>query len=63
MITPEGPVRLVSYFSFPVTVKRNSIFHGLREEHIEELGGVEYRALSALIWIIPAVSRARRGGI
>ena len=63
VITPEGPVRLVSYFSFPVTVKRNSIFHGLKEEHIEELGGVEYRALSALIWIIPAVSRARRGGV
>ncbi|PIL35135.1 transporter [Ganoderma sinense ZZ0214-1] len=54
VITPEGPVKLVSYFSFPVTVKRNSLFHGLKEEHIEELGGVEYRALSALMWIIPA---------
>ncbi len=56
VIAPEGPVKLVSYFSFPVTVKWNSIFHGLRVEHIEELGGVEYRALSALMWIIPAVS-------
>ena len=59
VIMPEGPVRLVSYFSFPVTVKRNSTFHGLREEHIEELGGVEYRALSALMWIIPAVRQRR----
>ncbi|KAI1788852.1 TrkH-domain-containing protein [Ganoderma leucocontextum] len=54
VIAPEGPVKSVSYFSFPVTVKRNSMFYGLREEQIGELGGVEYRALSALVWIIPA---------
>lgn len=56
VITPEGPVKSVPYFSFPVRVRRNSTFHGLTEENIEELGGVEYRALSALMWLIPVVS-------
>ncbi|KAI8986131.1 TrkH-domain-containing protein [Trametes punicea] len=49
----DGPVRRVPYLSFSATVKRNSTFHGLTAENIEELGGVEYRALCSLTWIIP----------
>ncbi|KAH9932738.1 TrkH-domain-containing protein [Epithele typhae] len=52
-LTPEGPVKSVPYLSFSATVRRNSAFYGLTAENIEELGGVEYRALSALLWIIP----------
>lgn len=57
-ITEEGdaPVKRVPYLSFSATVKRNSSFYGLTAENIEELGGVEYRALCSLSWIIPAVS-------
>lgn len=44
------------YVSFDAIVGRNSVFYGLTEEQIDELGGVEYRALNALLWIIPAVS-------
>ena len=54
VIAPEGPVKPVPYLSFSATV-RNSTFHGLTQENIEELGGVEYRALTALMWIIPVV--------
>ncbi|KAI0763530.1 TrkH-domain-containing protein [Trametes elegans] len=50
---PDGPVKRVPYLSFSATVKRNSAFYGLSAENIEELGGVEYRALSSLAWIIP----------
>ncbi|KAH9850186.1 TrkH-domain-containing protein [Lenzites betulinus] len=55
-ITEEGdaPVKRVPYLSFSATVKRNSSFYGLTAENIEELGGVEYRALCSLSWIIPA---------
>ncbi|TFK93269.1 TrkH-domain-containing protein [Polyporus arcularius HHB13444] len=52
VVTSDGPVKSVPYLSFSAIV-RNSTFHGLTEENIEELGGVEYRALSALLWIIP----------
>ncbi|KAI0823989.1 TrkH-domain-containing protein [Trametes gibbosa] len=55
-VTEEGnaPVKRVRYLSFSATVTRNSSFYGLTAENIEELGGVEYRALCALSWIIPA---------
>ena len=56
-VEPEGPVKSVPYLSFSARVKRNSAFYGLTAENIEELGGVEYRALSALLWIIPLVCR------
>ncbi|KAI9066036.1 TrkH-domain-containing protein [Trametes sanguinea] len=49
----EGRVKRVPYLSFSATVKRNSSFYGLTAENIEELGGVEYRALCSLSWIIP----------
>ncbi|KAG7091120.1 hypothetical protein E1B28_010174 [Marasmius oreades] len=44
--------RPVPYVSFPAVVGRNSAFPMLTEEQIEELGGVEYRALTALLWIV-----------
>ncbi|KAL5504732.1 hypothetical protein ACEPAH_7395 [Sanghuangporus vaninii] len=44
----------VKYFSesFSALIGRNSKFYDLTEENLEELGGVEYRALNALLWII-----------
>ena len=42
------------YLSFPATVGRNSNFRYLTEDELEELGGVEYRALGALLWIVAA---------
>lgn len=33
---------------------RNSQFHGLTHEEREQLGGVEYRAITLLSWIVPA---------
>ncbi|KAF4604082.1 low affinity potassium transporter [Pleurotus pulmonarius] len=48
----DPPSAPVSYVSFPPIVGRNSMFHLLTEEQLEELGGVEYRALTALLWII-----------
>jgi Trk-type K+ transport system membrane component len=44
----------LSYFSFFPFVSRNSQFHGLTEDQLEELGGVEYLALRSLSWLIPA---------
>lgn len=43
------------YVTFDAIVGRNSKFHGLTEENLEELGGVEYRALTALLWIVGGV--------
>ncbi|KAJ7270035.1 cation transport protein-domain-containing protein [Mycena haematopus] len=40
------------YISFDVIVGRNSAFHQLTKEQQDELGGVEYRALKALLWIV-----------
>lgn len=54
--SPPGSGQRVSYISFNVIVDRNSVFKNLTEENIQELGGVEYRALNALLWIIPLVS-------
>ena len=44
------------YFTFEAKVGRNSRIVVLSEDEIEELGGVEYRALTALMWIVAAVS-------
>ncbi|KAH8115409.1 cation transport protein-domain-containing protein [Phellopilus nigrolimitatus] len=54
---PSGSVnaeggKTVQYISFDAIVGRNSKFHLLTEEHLQELGGVEYRALTALLWIV-----------
>ncbi|KAG8901878.1 hypothetical protein FRB99_005018, partial [Tulasnella sp. 403] len=53
---PLTPVatRAVPYLRFDTVVGRNSVFHDLTQEKLEELGGVEYRALTALLWIIGA---------
>jgi hypothetical protein len=48
--------KVVPYISFDATVGRNSAFHLLTNEQMEELGGVEYRALNALLWIVGGVS-------
>lgn len=46
----------VPYLSFEAVVGRNSTFKSLTREQLEELGGVEYRALTALLWIVGGVS-------
>ena len=51
----KGAAKPVQYISFKAIVGRNSVFKDLTDENIEELGGVEYRALSALVWIVPVV--------
>ncbi|TFK48774.1 TrkH-domain-containing protein [Heliocybe sulcata] len=50
----EDAGRPVPYISFNAVVDRNSMFRKLSEEDLRELGGVEYRALNALLWIVPA---------
>ncbi|KAF8178668.1 cation transport protein-domain-containing protein [Mycena galopus ATCC 62051] len=40
------------YISFDLVVGRNSAFRQLTREQQDELGGVEYRALNALLWIV-----------
>lgn len=49
----------VPYISFSAVVGRNSQFKDLTEEQLDELGGVEYRALKLLFWIVVSV----RGGV
>ncbi|THH06536.1 hypothetical protein EW145_g4017 [Phellinidium pouzarii] len=51
-LTDGDRVKNVNYVSFNAIVGRNSTFHMLTEEHLQELGGVEYRALTALLWIV-----------
>jgi hypothetical protein len=31
------------------------VFHGLTEDQLEELGGIEFRALNMLMWAVPLV--------
>ncbi|KAF7428771.1 low affinity potassium transporter [Pleurotus ostreatus] len=49
----EG-AKIVTYLKFDAIVGRNSAFHFLTNEQLEQLGGVEYRALNALLWIVGA---------
>ncbi|KAL7412684.1 cation transport protein-domain-containing protein [Mrakia frigida] len=49
-----GPGKPVPYISFDAVVGRNSQFKDLSSEQLEELGGVEYRALKVLMWIVPS---------
>ncbi|KIL68748.1 hypothetical protein M378DRAFT_70617 [Amanita muscaria Koide BX008] len=46
--------KVVPYISFDAIVGRNSMFHRITSEQRDELGGTEYRALKALLWIIGA---------
>ncbi|ORX40999.1 cation transport protein-domain-containing protein [Kockovaella imperatae] len=48
----DSTTREVPYISFTATVGRNSRFTGLTEEQMDELGGVEYRALKVLLFIV-----------
>ncbi|KAJ3737528.1 cation transport protein-domain-containing protein [Lentinula guzmanii] len=50
---PPG-AKVVPYISFEAVVGRNSAFPLLSDEQLKELGGVEYRALNALLWIVAA---------
>jgi hypothetical protein len=47
--------KLVPYISFDAIVGHNSTFHLLTNDQLEELGGVEYRALNALLYIVAGV--------
>ncbi|KAH8926165.1 TrkH-domain-containing protein [Atractiella rhizophila] len=49
---PNGETKEVNYISFDALVGRNSKFYDLTDEQEEELGGVEYRALSVLLKIV-----------
>ena len=51
---PEGS-QPVNYISFNALVGRNSTFHDLTDEQIEELCGIEFKALNCLVWIVPCV--------
>ena len=47
--------RPVPYITFNALVGRNSAFHDLTRDQIEELCGIEFKALNCLVWIIPCV--------
>ena len=49
----RGGVRLAPYLTFDATVTGNSHFHNLTQAQRNELGGVEYRAIDVLAWLIP----------
>lgn len=42
------------YLSYAATIGRNSTFVDLTEEQREELGGIEYRSLKTLAWVLIA---------
>ena len=50
-----GQGREVPYISFSAVVGRNSRFTALTDEQKDELGGVEYRALRVLLYIVIGV--------
>ncbi|KAK8865865.1 hypothetical protein IAR55_001013 [Kwoniella newhampshirensis] len=52
-VAPSGTEgKEVPYISFAAVVGRNSRFTGLTQEQMDELGGVEYRALRVLLYIV-----------
>ncbi|KAG2153183.1 cation transport protein-domain-containing protein [Suillus clintonianus] len=51
-ISAKEGTKPVTYISFDAIVGRNSAFHFSTNEQLEELGGVEFRALNALLWLI-----------
>jgi hypothetical protein len=57
-----GTGKEVPYISFEAVVGRNSNFKDLTEDQLDELGGVEYRALKVLLWIVVGVSGIRSRG-
>lgn len=55
-ISAKEGTKPVTYISFDAVVGRNSAFHFSTNEQLQELGGVEYRALNALLWLVASVS-------
>ncbi|KAL1410029.1 hypothetical protein Q8F55_004031 [Vanrija albida] len=51
-IAPDDGAKQVNYISFSAVVGRNSRFQDLTSDQMDELGGVEYRALKVLFWIV-----------
>ena len=51
----EGQSKKVPYISFSAVVGRNSRFTDLTDEQMDELGGVEYRALRVLMYTVIGV--------
>lgn len=51
-VDTTNDAKSVGYISFDAVVGRNSHFHDLTKDEHDELGGVEYRALKALFWIV-----------
>ncbi|KAJ3511772.1 hypothetical protein NLJ89_g3904 [Agrocybe chaxingu] len=48
----DGDKKRVPYISFDATVGRNSTFYLLTSDQLDEIGGVEYKALNLLLWIV-----------
>lgn len=48
---PTSP-KLAPYLSYTPSVGRNSQFYDLTEDQRNELGGIEYRSLKTLSWIL-----------
>ena len=55
MAVDEGQAKKVPYISFSAVVGRNSRFTDLTDEQMDELGGVEYRALRVLMYTVIGV--------
>ncbi|WVQ97343.1 hypothetical protein IAU59_004454 [Kwoniella sp. CBS 9459] len=51
-VAASGTEKEVPYISFAAVIGRNSRFHDLTQEQMDELGGVEYRALRVLLYIV-----------
>lgn len=51
-ISAKEGTKPVTYISFDAVVGRNSAFRFSTNEQLQELGGVEYRALNALLWLV-----------
>lgn len=56
MVSENTTVKEVPYISFSAVIGRNSHFKDLTDEQMDELGGVEYRALKVLLVIVICVS-------
>lgn len=54
-VSGDATSKEVPYITFDATVGRNSHFTGLTEEQMDELGGVEFRALRVLFWVVTIV--------
>ncbi|KAG2356590.1 cation transport protein-domain-containing protein [Suillus spraguei] len=51
-ISAKEGTKPVTYISSDTIVGRNSAFHFSTKEQLEELAGVEYRALNVLLWLV-----------